>query len=151
MLPNGLIPGRGKRCLYNPLLCVCVCVYMYIYIYIYIYIIYTMSQLTQLCKEQRLERHVSTYTVIIRLAKTYAILLQGCCMHLGSQTAYINCRGYGLCLKCIVTNYCKHIYVYDWVEYMRMAQYPQRSTRPTHMLHPVIYIDVFTVISYNTL
>jgi hypothetical protein len=35
--------------------------------------------------------------------------------------AYINCRGCGLCLKCIVTNYCKHIYVYDWVEYMCMA------------------------------
>jgi hypothetical protein len=27
--------------------------------------------------------------------------------------AYIKCCGCGLCVKCIVTNYCKHIYVYD--------------------------------------
>jgi hypothetical protein len=27
--------------------------------------------------------------------------------------AYIKCRGCGLCVKCIVTNYCKHIYVND--------------------------------------
>jgi hypothetical protein len=27
--------------------------------------------------------------------------------------AYIKCRGCGLCLKCIVTNYCKHVYVND--------------------------------------
>jgi hypothetical protein len=26
---------------------------------------------------------------------------------------YIKCRGYGLCLKCIVTNYFKHVYVND--------------------------------------
>jgi hypothetical protein len=55
----------------------------------YIYIC-TMSQSTQLYKQQRLERHVSTYTVIISLVKTYAILLQGCCAHLGSQMAYIS-------------------------------------------------------------
>jgi hypothetical protein len=27
--------------------------------------------------------------------------------------AYIKCRGCGLCVKCIVTNYCKHTYVND--------------------------------------
>jgi hypothetical protein len=49
------------------------------YIYIYIYDIYYSSGNTTVLFRQRLKRHVSTYKVIVRLAKNYETLTKWLC------------------------------------------------------------------------